>query len=100
MIYEPLKMSGNKTTSAVIASRPSVLGAIDISPPDTGITILKIYDNPSSASGSIVARIDIAAGTDSVNNIGYLRQSFTGLYAELSGTYTGTINYNIGYLTQ
>lgn len=100
MIQSPVTMSGNKTASAVITARPGVLGVIDISPPSTGVTILKIYDNPTAASGTVIARVDIAAGTDSVNNMGYLRQALTGMYAELSGTYTGTINFNVGFIAQ
>ena len=92
-------MSGNKTATGAISARPAVLAVIDISPPDTGVVVLKIYDN-TAASGTVIARLDVAAGTDSLNNIGFLRQANKGLHAELSGTYTGTINFNVGFVAQ
>lgn len=100
MILEPVTMSGNKTASVAIWARPGMLGVIDFSPPTTGVAILKIYDNASAASGAIIARIDLPAGTSGINNMQYLRQASAGLYAELSGTYTGTVNFNIGFIAQ
>lgn len=100
MIHEPCTMSGNKTASAVIWARPGILGVLDLSPPTTGVVTLKIYDNASAASGTVLARVDLPAGVVSSNNIHVGRQALLGLYAELSGTYTGTINYNIGFLAQ
>lgn len=100
MILEPCTMSGNKTSSTAITARPGILAVIDISPPATGVVVLKVYDNPSAASGTVLARIDLPAGVASKNNLSIGRQAATGLYAELSGTYTGTINFNIGFLAQ
>ena len=100
MILEPCTMSGNKTASTAIWARPGILGVIDLGAPTTGVVTLKIYDNPTAASGTVLARIDLPAGVTSVNNLQVGRQALTGLYAELSGTYTGTINFNIGFLAQ
>lgn len=100
MILEPVTMSGNKTASTAIWARPGILGVIDLSPPATGVVTLKIYDNPTAASGTVIARLDLPAGVASLNNIQICRQALTGIYAELSGTYTGTINFNVGFLAQ
>lgn len=100
MFLEPFTMSGNKTASTAIWARPGILGTLDLSPPATGVVTLKIYDNPTAASGTLLARVDLPAGVNSVTNIQLRRQAATGLYAELSGTYTGTINFNIGFAAQ
>jgi hypothetical protein len=99
MILEPVSMSGNKTASAAIRTRPGTLAVIDLSPPASGVVVLTIYDHATAASGTVIARIDLASGSNSINGLQCARSYANGLYAELSGTYTGTINFNIGYIT-
>lgn len=97
MGLHPVTMSGNKTANAAIWARPGILRSVDLSPPTTGVVVLKIYDNPSAASGTILARFDLPSGVASISLPELDRSAATGLYAELSGTYTGTVNFNVGY---
>lgn len=85
--------SGRKTASAQIYTRPGALVGISLSNPDTGQSLLTIWDSSSSnTSGKdVIAEVEMDAGMNSVNHefmapvcVNY------GLYAELTYTSGGS----------
>lgn len=95
MILEPSSVSGEKNASAVIYAAPAILQSIDLLPPATGVATLKIYDHPSTASGTIIAELVVAAGQNSASiHLATARRAVTGLYASLSGTTTFVVGFS------
>lgn len=94
-VYGPATSSGEKSISAAITSRPSMIHGFDILPPSIGLATLKIYDG-TSASGTIIAEITVAAGQNAIS-MSYVipRLCNTALYASLSGTTTYVIGYSL-----
>jgi hypothetical protein len=89
MIPEPCKSSGEKSASAVIFAAPALLTSIDILPPASGNAVLKIYDNPSAASGTLLWEGQVqTAGTSLTVDLSIPVWAGTGIYASLSGTAT------------
>lgn len=81
--------SGEKSASAVIYARPAYLHGFEILPPATGVSTIKVYDSPSSATGLIIASGTVAAGQNAI----YLsfvcpRVCNNGVYAALTGSAT------------
>lgn len=95
MIIEPCITSGEKSASAVICAAPALLVAIDLLPPSEGSATLKIYDNASAASGTIIFEATVASGGSSITtNLTMPRLAIKGLYASL----TGTTTYIVGFV--
>ena len=98
MIIEPAKMSGEKTASTAIYARPCLLAAVDILPPSTGSATLKIYDNASAASGTIIFEASVVAGTAATSvNMSMARYAQYGLYASWTNT-SGDSAFNVGFI--
>lgn len=101
MMIQPVTMSGEKSANANITARACILSAIDLTPPATGAVILKIYDDAATAtSGTIIFETSVIAGVNALNFVALNRYAVKGLYAVLSGTYTGTPLFNIGFVAQ
>lgn len=83
----PAKSSGSQTADAAIAARTSVLHSAILIADGTNAASIIIYDNPSAASGTVLARISIPAGGTyqlfhSMSGV----EAFTGIYADVTGT--------------
>lgn len=86
--------SGTKSASGVILGAGGYLCSIDIDPPASGSATLIIYDNPSAASGTVLSRMTVQAGQNSINvNLNAPQIANSGIYAAL----TGTTNFVIGF---
>ena len=100
MILEPCTSSGIQTASAAISTRPGTLCSIDLMPPSVGTSVLKIYDNPSAASGTILFECAVSAGVGSQSiNMSMARYVGNGIYASLvdaQGDATYVVGYTVG----
>lgn len=97
MILEPCTSSGLQVASAAISTHPGLLCAIDLMPPSTGSAVLKIYDNPTSAAGTILFECSIAAGVGSQSvNMSMARYVGKGIYASLTNA-SADATYVVGY---
>lgn len=93
----PGTSSGEKSSSEAIATRPAYLHGFEINPPNSGLAVLKIYDNASAASGIVVATATVAAGQNSLYlDFRAARVCNNGIYASLTGTTTYIISYSLG----
>ncbi len=98
MILEPCTSSGEKTASAAISTHPGLLMAVDLIPPSVGTAVLKIYDNPSAASGTIIFECATTAGVASQSfSFNMARYAGTGIYASLVDA-QGDASYVVGYV--
>ena len=94
MILEPCTSSGEKSGSAVILANPGYLCSIDILPPASGNASLKIYDNASAASGTILWEGQVQTGGNSLHmQFGQAVYAAKGIYASLTGTTTIVVRY-------
>ncbi len=88
--------SDQLNASAAIAARPGRVHAVMLTPAAADASII-IYDNPSAASGKILARVDAKASTitqDRVFNVPV--ESLNGIYASVSGAgATFIIHYSL-----
>lgn len=98
MMLEPYIMSGEKSTSTQISTKPGILLAVDLLPPDAGIAILKLYDsNSGSVADKVIFEAAAAAGESSANHVLTAGRFVTkGIYAGLTDA-TATCRFNIGY---
>ena len=85
-----LTSSGKITTStSAVWAMPGTLCEVDVSPPDSGIAVVTLYDNPSAASGTVLALLEIASGTTSANEWVGPVVANKGIYAAVTGVTTG-----------
>ena len=97
-MLEPYIMGGEKSTSTQITTRPGIILAVDILPPDAGIAVLKIYDsNSASTAEKIIFEAATPAGTSSTNFVLTAgRFVGKGIYAVLTDA-SSTCKFNVGY---
>ncbi len=82
--------SGALTASAAIFNMSAQLCGLDLLPPTSGTVTLTLYDNPTAASGNVLAAVSVTAGNNSEHKeygAGIIANA--GIYAALTGSTTG-----------
>lgn len=85
--------SGLKTTDSAIHPRPAKLVAVTIVPAAADSTLV-VYDHPSAASGTVLAKVFVKASTAS-QTILFTRpiEANNGIYADVTGASAEYIVY-------
>lgn len=93
----PASYSGEKSADAVIYAAPAFLHGFELQPPTIGYATLKIYDNASAASGTLIASATVAAGMNSIYlDFTAARACNNGIYADITVTSTST-TYSVAF---
>lgn len=82
---EPAKSSGLQTTDQVIAARSAQLCSVTVTPAAADATLI-IYDHPSAASGTVLAKIKALANAKS-ETVVFVAPVYglTGIFADITG---------------
>lgn len=88
------RSSGLKTADAVIQTGRNRINAITLIADGTNAASVVVYDNPSAASGLVLAKVTALAGEGTVHVIFENPVvAENGLYADVTGTGAGYIVY-------
>lgn len=79
--------SGLKSADAVISNTVNRVNSLTVLSDGTNVATVILYDNPSAASGTVLAKVICAAGTRTAHAVfeNPVKAS-TGIYADVSGT--------------
>lgn len=88
------RSSGLKTADAAIQAQRSRVNAVTLLTDGTNAASVVLYDNPSAASGSVLAKVT-AAGAQNTVHVLFENPVFaeTGIYADVTGTNAEYIVY-------
>jgi len=79
--------SGLLTASGVVSAYKNYLNGLVAQADGTNVATVIIYDNPSAASGTVIAKVVIPAGSRTQEILfDKAIRADTGLYASISGT--------------
>lgn len=94
MFLEAVRTSGAITSDAVVCGAPAYLCSITVTAPAGNATSIILYDNASAASGTVLATINVLAGSTVTMPYAYPIQCLNGIYADVTGT---GVTANVGF---
>ena len=96
MAYEIATSSGLLSSSSAVSANPAELHSFMVTAPTAGSGSITIYDNPSAASGTVLAVMTVEAGSPGACcSFDHPIAANTGIYAAIAGTgVTAVVTYS------